>query len=455
MKCNAISESWFTRRPRISIDFSGQKEGSFSSYTTSDKIEGTATIIADLDTKYDHIKITFEGATRVYTERPASVPRGRYLAVWDTFLRLQHPLDTSLQPNERVLRKGQPVTIPFTFTIPDRLPPQSCEHPVDHDYVHQRHTRLPPTVEDSKTASRSKSPIDDLSPRMCRIDYFVKATIQRHSGVGPLAARIKKVHLVPVHDDELPVVVCVDEKDYCWRKEVELRRGMLRDRLGRLQMVASQPGPILVTPGCRVSELVSSAATVHIRFDPVGDEPPPVLKCLRTKLKASTFYASCPWTNIPSYSTMSRPRIHPEPFERTIPVSSLCVASVEWEKQELDASRNLNDPAPVLCPQKPILRNSAIYYTICLIVPIALPQNRILVPTFHSCFISRTYTLELFYHTTYVYMPTAIKLKVPLHIALSRRPDDPGHDSFDLAISSLPGGSIAQGPVLPALPGFN
>ncbi|KAB8274472.1 hypothetical protein BDV30DRAFT_225872 [Aspergillus minisclerotigenes] len=444
MKCNVISESWFTRRPRICIDLSGQKEGPVSSYTTSDKIEGTATIITDHDTKYDHIKITFE----------ASVPRGRYLAVWDIFLRLQHPLDTSLQPNERVLRKGQPVTIPFTFTIPDRLPPQSCEHPVDHDYVHKRHTRLPPTLENSRITGSNKSPSDELSPRMCRIDYFVKVTIQRHSEVGPLAARVKKVHLVPVHDDGLPLVVCVDEKDYCWRKEVEFRRGMLRNSMGRLQMVASQPGPILVTLGCRVSELVRSAAMVHIRFDPVGNEPPPVLKCLRTKLKASTFYASCPWTNIPSYSTMPRPRIHPGPFERTIPVSSLCVASVEWKKQELDTSRDFYDHAPVLCPQKPIVRNSAIHYTACLIVPITLPQNRTLVPTFHSCFISRTYTLEieLLYHTTYVSLPTAIKLKVPLHIASSRRPDDPRHDSFDLAISSLPGGSTAQGQVLP---GYN
>ncbi|KAE8319794.1 hypothetical protein BDV41DRAFT_570723 [Aspergillus transmontanensis] len=64
MKCNVIFESWFTRRSRISIELSGQKEGSVSSYTTSDKIEGTATIIADHDTKYDHIKITFEGAIR-------------------------------------------------------------------------------------------------------------------------------------------------------------------------------------------------------------------------------------------------------------------------------------------------------------------------------------------------------------------------------------------------------
>ncbi|KAE8137652.1 hypothetical protein BDV38DRAFT_282899 [Aspergillus pseudotamarii] len=457
MKCSVISESWFKRRPRISIDLSGKKEGSVSSYTTSDKIEGTATIIADRDTPFDHIKITFEGTTRVYIERPASVPRGRYLAAWNTFLRLQHQPDTSLQPNERVFRKGQPVTIPFTFTIPDRLPLQSCEHPVDHGYVHQRHTRLPPTLEDTKAASSSKSTIDNLNPRMCRIEYFVKVAIQRHSVVEPLAARIRKVHLVPVYDEELPLVVCVDKRDYCWRKEVELRRGMLRDRMGRLQMVASQPGPILVTPGCRVSELVSSAATVHIRFDPVGDEPPPLLKCLRTKLKASTFYASYPWTNIPSYSTMSCPHIDAGLFERTIPVSSLCIASVEWEKQELDSSRNINDPTPVLCPRKPMIRDSAVYYTACLTVPITLPRNKMFIPTFHSCFISRTYALEieLFYNTTYASMPTAISLKVPLHITSSRRPENPKHDSFDLAISSLPGESAAQAPGLPMLPGYN
>ncbi|KAE8374592.1 hypothetical protein BDV26DRAFT_35343 [Aspergillus bertholletiae] len=451
MKRNIISESWFKRRPRISIDLNGQKEGSGSSYTTSDRIEGTATIIADRDTTFDNIKITFEGTTRVYIERPASCPRGRDLAVLHNFLRIQHPLDTALLPNERVFRKGQPVTIPFSFTIPDHLPSQSCEHPVDHDHVHQTHTRIPPTLKPSGIVSSDKSQINDLSPTMCRIDYFVKVTVQRESVVEPLAARIKKVHLVPVHDDELPLVVCVDRKDYCWWKEAEIRRGMLRDKVGVLQMVASQPGSMFVTPGCRASEVVSSVVTVHLRFDPVGDEPPPLLKCLRSKLKASTFYASSPWTNIPSDSTMPRPRIDPGLFERVIPVSSHCVASVKWTKHELDGGRHPNDPDTVLCPRGP--KNAAVYYTACLVVPITLPQNRTFVPTFNSCFISRTYTLEieLCYHTTYVSMPTAVKVKVPLHIASSRRPK---HDSFDLAISSLPKGLTAQEPVLSVIPEY-
>ena len=48
-------------RPKISIDLANQKPNLVNSYTTGDRIDGTATISVDHDIRFDDIDITFEG----------------------------------------------------------------------------------------------------------------------------------------------------------------------------------------------------------------------------------------------------------------------------------------------------------------------------------------------------------------------------------------------------------
>ena len=48
-------------RPRITIDLANQKPNLVNSYTTGDRIDGTATISVDHDIRFDDIDITFEG----------------------------------------------------------------------------------------------------------------------------------------------------------------------------------------------------------------------------------------------------------------------------------------------------------------------------------------------------------------------------------------------------------
>jgi hypothetical protein len=59
------------------------------------------------------------------------------------------------------------------------------------------------------------------------------------------------------------------------------------------------------------------------------------------------------------------------------------------------------------------------YYTASVVIPISLPKNKTFVPTFHSCLMSRTYSLDLSltYHTpgANVLTPT-ISLRLPIQV---------------------------------------
>lgn len=48
-------------RPKITVDLANQKPNLVNSYTTGDRIDGTATISVDHDIRFDDIDITFEG----------------------------------------------------------------------------------------------------------------------------------------------------------------------------------------------------------------------------------------------------------------------------------------------------------------------------------------------------------------------------------------------------------
>lgn len=48
-------------KPKVTVNLQGETDGLVSTYTTGDRIEGTATITVDRDVRFDEVEITFEG----------------------------------------------------------------------------------------------------------------------------------------------------------------------------------------------------------------------------------------------------------------------------------------------------------------------------------------------------------------------------------------------------------
>lgn len=344
------------------------------------------------------------------------------------FLKLRQPIDETEYPTPRVLEAGSSYVFPFMFVVPDRLLPQVCTHTKKNPHILQSHTTLPPTLGDPMLAGNGKSLLDDMAPQTTQISYIIRtAVLQRsstdHGHLRALANIAKKVRIIPTIEEEPPMDI-TGQSYYCTRKEKSVKRGFLRSKLGRLVVSSSQPNPIkLLSPGCQPRDTVSTAATVQLRFDPVGDELPPRLGSFSSKLRTSTFYSANPWENFPSQSdTLAFSQGGRGVFTESVSLSTMCVASAKWAKHSIDNDTERRDSLTSTSSSssiEPSFSSGATYYTTSLIVPITLPKSKTFVPTFHSCLISRTYSLELSlsYHTPGANLLTpSISLRLPLQI---------------------------------------
>jgi hypothetical protein len=343
-----------------------------------------------------------------------------------TLLKLRQTVDDAAYPTPRVLRSGHSYRFPFTFVVPDRLLPQVCKHAKGGGAgVGRAHTLLPPSLGDPMVAGNGRSLLDDMCSEMCRVGYQVRVGVSKRSsaaGKGPksLASVGKKVRIIPAVEEEPPLDVSDHRGMYWDRKEKDVRRGLMRARFGRITAEASQPKPIQLLPrACQSDESVGTVATVHLRFDPVGDEEPPRLSTLSSKLRVSTLYTSQPMDGPPSQAIRSG-QLGREVYVDSVPLSSRCVASASWTKHTAATRRrSIESAASCQSSASSSVGAGGTFYTSSIVVPVALPRNKAFVPTFDSCIMSRFYALDLglSYRTPSTNIMTpSISLRIPIQL---------------------------------------
>lgn len=296
-------------------------------------------------------------------------------------------------------------------------------------------------------AGNGKTLLDDMAPDMSQISYIIRAAVLKrcstdHHHVKALANIAKKVRIIPTVEEEPPVNV-VDHPYYCTRKEKSVKRGFLRGKLGRLAVSSSQPKTIrLLPPSCDARDTVSTVATVQLQFYPVDNEKPPRLGSMSTRLRSSTFYSATPWEDFPSQNDiLPFSHVGQGLFNESVPLSTMCVASAQWEKQtvcESDRRDSLhsNSSSDSITAQSTF--SGSTYYTASVVIPITLPNNKTFVPTFHSCLVSRTYSLDLTlsYHTPGANVLTpSISLRLPVQITTQPKYADPLKSSMGVIVT--------------------
>ncbi|KAJ5260915.1 hypothetical protein N7524_008548 [Penicillium chrysogenum] len=408
-------DAWTRRsQPKIEIHLAGQKPGHVNSYTTGESIDGSITVTVDHETRFDEIEIAFEGVSRTTVER-ASCP-GR-TGSQQMFLKLRQPIDEMEYPTPRVLESGRSYEYPFTFVVPDCLLPQVCTHAKKNAHIQRSHTMLPPTLGDPILASNGKTLLDDMAPSMSQIAYTVRASVLQKQLTGhgfvAIAAIAKKVRIIPTKS---------------------VKRGTLRGKLGRIVASSSQPKPIqLLPPAGEPTDTVSTVATVNLRFDPVGDEQPPPLGTMTSKLRANTFFSAAPWEDFPSTTGMPFAHIGCGLYTESVPLMTMCVASAQWTKQSSAADSMRRDSTDSSSSSNSSTGPSSAfsgdtYYTASVVVPVTLPKSKAFVPTFHSCLMSRVYALDLCltYHTPAANLMTpTISLRLPVQFTSQAKCAEP------------------------------
>ena len=429
-------------KPVITIALHDDQRNVFvPSYTTLDKVQGDVTIVASYDTAFDQIYITLEGSAKTFVEKMATASPTNYRTeAFQVFLRLLQPLDMDAFSGLRVIKAGRTYKFPFTFVIPQKLLPQSCKH------LQDAHLNLPPSLGDPMTASLNKTLLDDMAPEMSVISYAIRVRITNGRGsTGKpiiMAENSKKLRVVPAVDEEPPLVMYEGLKgDYLLRNEKEIKKGLFKSKLGILTVESAQPKSLrLRTLKSNTPCPITTIATVKVRFDPSeGGAQPPRLNTLSTKLKASTFFSSVPMSELPSKATKSPYDSSRGDFVQTILLSSRCIASAQWERHNASSSdgphalahrdsafstlTTIASPAILEPSSAPTAR---LFFTTQILVPITLPKScKVFVPTFHSCLISRIYSLSL--HLS-IQSPSpaitnpSIQLKLPIQISAEGNP---------------------------------
>ncbi|ESZ98144.1 hypothetical protein SBOR_1523 [Sclerotinia borealis F-4128] len=415
-----------TKRPDVEIHLDDHHDG--KTYTTFDALSGKASITSPHDAQFDEIHITLEGVTRTYVENITQSSATSKTTAVHRFLKLVMPIREATYPRPRVVEAGKMHTFPFNFVIPEQLLPTACAHVCDADHVHLAHVQLPPSMGD-----REASILDDLAPEMSKIQYSINARLIKCTELPrkpiSIAEGSKKLQLIPMVAEAPPMSISADDKsDYSLSKTKSLRKGMFSGKLGKITVSSDQPGAIILSSP-NSSSAATIMATVKLQFEPHDlNSQPPRLGGLVTKINAMSFYSSKPAKSLRSRSGMAT-NFEParQVYPTSVPLSSRCVEQVSWVKHlpQPDLSRRASTISSSSSEysdnsQMPLKAQNKVYYTAEILVPVSLPSSKVWVPSFHSCIVSRTYSLNLALsvHTPGTGVPaSSVKLCLPLQIA--------------------------------------
>ena len=416
-------------------------------------------MIAQVDMPFSELYITFEGFAKTYVEKVATTsPTNGRTEAFALFLRLTNPNDPALVPEPRVLEAKKTYKFPFVFVVPHQLLPQSCPHPKNDHFPEGGHLGLPPSIGDPVVVGTGKQILDDLAPDMSCISYSVKCRLtgpRAASGKHTvLAESTRKLRIVPAVPEAPPLDVSGGEiDDYRLQAQKKIKRGFLRKELGYLSMQSVQPKSLRLPPlGSEDDFNVSTTATVNLRFDPRDSgSNPPRLQSMCTKIKVVTFYSSQPMREIPAKATEFHFSSVKGIFADSLDLANRCVANTEWKKHEPAAKKttqprhrdsgisssgtDVPHPSEGHNPKLP-------FYTARVLVPVSLPKtNKVFLPTFHSCLISRVYTLHLY--LSFETPQTSIK-DPTLHLKLPIQVSTEGRDPSQQTMSAQAAAAIAS-----------
>lgn len=338
------------------------------------------------------------------------------------FLHLRQPID-HLQ--ETRLVPGQLYRFPFSFVVPESISQPQCEHSTKDVEVEQAHTQLPPTFE-SRASRFWESATAVWAPKACRISYKIRVVISEK----PRAITMPKSKLCDVsrYLRIMPAAKtpkCLNYSAHYLVHEKQSECRSMGRKQGTLQIAAEEPKPIQISPTCAgLNKVSTSAVQLHITFDPATNTPPPQLCKLQSKLEVATYYGTSPWEAYPTTEDIERTDADREAYIATTPLQSLGLTSTQWER--LPSFYSVIEKSGDLALESSVGSSGDTpehSYTTFVTIPVDLPEEEAVVPTFHSCLVSRTYTVDLTlsYHVPSAICKSTMNLRIPIEVAFGSR----------------------------------
>ncbi|RFN48909.1 hypothetical protein FIE12Z_6838 [Fusarium flagelliforme] len=370
------------RKSECPLDVSIDRHFEAKIYTSGSTITGSVSLSPQANLTVDAFDIVFSGSasTIVQMLHQGSMPKSAH-----KFLLLRMPIPESALPEDGVLQAGFTYQVPFSFVIPYQLPSAACRH--RNAIIRERHLQLPPTVGPAWEH-------DDMAVHTVNITYGVEAR-----GSFMTGREQPPLHIVP------------GNPRYVLSQEKTIRKDILSSKLGFIRASTLQPDPVTITTDKLQPSDIS--LNIDLEFWPNGNKEPPEIYAKSASIKASTYYSTGHLSFLPDQHSF--PSVMPNPILSfvldenatvTCPkpnwrLNSSSTPSPPVSRRGSEYSE-VGDEPPRNVPRRgskssDIIKTEAPRHTATLPISITLPSpdNKILLPTFHSCLISRTYTLEI------------------------------------------------------------
>lgn len=390
-------------------------------YTSGSIVAGVVLISPHHDITTATLDISFRGESKIVVGS-----EGETRTTEHRFLSLKMPALHEYLPETRVLKAQATYTIPFNFTVPYGLSINACRHPCSHLDVTEKHARLPPTVGCCSKYGKT--------PRTTRIQYTITAAIVgKYNGATTGSQAYQTIHVLPHIPEDPPLELSPSENKHGSTTTKDIRDRCFKAPVGSLKASARQPHAIaLAADGCGA---LGSWVCVDFDFVPSRPrDPPPQVHVKSVKILSTTLFTTTAFSQIPQSSEAACNRAAETASRRhTHTALHLSQEHINWTPHYAKHEQGPNSRASpavgpespgFVCdkPQRPVQDTCVpTRYTASLRIPFTLRGKRgvLLLPTFHSCFISRIYVLQLKFSAG----ASSIDLVVPLHICVEKSCD--------------------------------
>lgn len=415
------------RKPKMELHL----EGDSHEFTTGDRIQGKVIIEPQTETPFDTIEIKLMGQSRTFVDLMSALPGHQEITKSSqTFLTLRQPGLEARYPLDRTLQRGMTYEFPFEFVVPKRLVDGSCGHQVASPAVRDAHLGLPPSFSRHDSVGKGGE-VDNTVPETTIINYGISATIFKskklNTSKGPttLATSWREILVVPCTEATLPTdsnktARGAAPSDHCLRSVKKMSKGIIRSSLGTVTVEATQPKLLKLKrreEGAN-HRFCTVPVNVMLRFDNKNRstaEAPQVSK-ITSRLEVNTFYTTSNHQNLPQKNDSVYDR-NRRVYTKHLPSTALTPEEVVWRTAKTQSKDDLGSQSAHLEVADTLPTPNSSSQIADLLVPVSIPVPTTLVPTFHSCLISRTYILETSIKLTSQGCTRTANLRLPLQIS--------------------------------------
>ncbi|KJK74601.1 hypothetical protein H634G_10130 [Metarhizium anisopliae BRIP 53293] len=420
------------RRNAYRLGFHLEQHFNAKIYTSGSPVRGHVLLRPAQDIAYDEFEISLVGvsSTQNLLQHESGI-------VALPFMKLVMPLCPDSLPASKIFAAGQEYLFRFHFEL---------------------HLRPPPTM--------GFWDGDDQSPQMTQIKYAVAVLATRRLPADPLPARViaesSMIRVLPAFPEDAPLDITPVDDGYALSRSKTIRRNFVAGKLGRLTATAAQPKAVMLSPDGHAASATSCRLTLV--FDSVGaGTRSPRISSVSGKLTSHTYFDMSSMNRLPNLGNRPSPEAtSPYRYTTSTKLFSLPVGDLPWREERAESAweeamfplaRGVLAPtqenpwrraSAATCPDMESSMGSRPRRCVAeLDIQFTIPRNnrKMFLPTFHSCRISRTYTLHLCLAVGQTF--STLSLVVPLQIGVESASDNRMQQH---EFRAAPGLALVRGP---------